>query len=384
VVGGPGTGKTSFCYRNALSDAEHHANDSSQPIPVYVPLHRLARVDLTSFEHAFLGSNSLSTLLPSVERKSRSAKIRCYLDGMDEIPSLKQRDSLLALALQGSNRPGECQVVLTARDYLYDQRLNALPRVQLSGLGKGELMALAKGWLEDDLAAVAFMDQVGKSPAISGLVRVPLLATVTILIFKRTRRIPESRSRLYSTFVSLLCGGWDLAKGIVRPTRFGVDAKQVVLSCLADHLHQSGLREFDPKLFRSVVRGALGSHISHDSDALLEEVLRDGIITRSGPELHFCHLSIQEFLTAKFRLGDPSRKGLTASLRRFLDGEDWWREVLRFYIGLSDNPQAVQKWLDSNVATSDVLRCDFLYDALAEAFPHFSVRRSSGDGKQAK
>jgi hypothetical protein len=188
---------------------------------------------------------------------------------MDEIPSLKQRDSLLALALQGSNRPGECQVVLTARDYLYDQRLNALPRVQLSGLGKGELMALAKGWLEDDLAAVAFMDQVGKSPAISGLVRVPLLATVTILIFKRTRRIPESRSRLYSTFVSLLCGGWDLAKGIVRPTRFGVDAKQVVLSCLADHLHQSGLREFDPKLFRSVVRGALGSHISHDSDALL-------------------------------------------------------------------------------------------------------------------
>jgi hypothetical protein len=174
----------------------------------------------------------------------------------------------------------------------------------------------------------------------------------------------------------LLCGGWDLAKGVIRPTRFGLNAKQVVLSCLADHLHEGGLREFDSKFFRTVVRGALGQHMSQDSGALLEEVLREGIITRSGPELHFCHLSIQEFLTAKFRLGDPNRKGLTTSLRRFLGGDDWWREVLRFYIGLSDNPQAVQKWLDSNVDTNDVSRCDFLYNALAEAFPHYSVRRS--------
>ena len=72
-------------------------------------------------------------------------------------------------------------------------------------------------------------------------------------------------------------------------------------------------------------------------------------------------------------LGDPSRPRLTAALQRYVGGEDWWREVLRFYIGLSDNPESVERWLDSN-ADGDALRCRFLYDALAEAFPQYTHR----------
>ena len=382
VVGGPGTGKTSYCRRRALADAEQFASGKSDIAPVYVALHKLARADVSTFDRAFLTAISQSALLPRVDLSSGAQRIRCYLDGLDEVPSPTQRAVLLQLALHGPGRPPHSQVVVTARDYLFDRHFETLPRVQLSGLDETGLMALANGWLDGDCrVASSFIEQVRKS-AIEGLLRVPLLATVTILVFKRTQRIPESRSRLYSTFVNLLCGGWDLAKGVIRPTRFGVSAKQVVLAGLANELHRLGVREFNSGVFRRVAKRSLGGVIAGDSDGLLEEVLRDGIVTRSGPLLHFCHQSIQEFMTAKYRLGDPNRSGLTTALRKYLRGDDWWREVLCFYIGLSDNPDGVERWLDSNVNVDDDAegraRCDFLYDALAEAFPHYVRRRSRG------
>jgi NACHT domain len=370
VVGGPGTGKTSFCRRHALADAERFASGSSHVAPVYVALHRLAQTSADSFRDTFMSPQMQSALLPDVGRlTSSSTSVRFYLDGLDEIPDTPQRTALLTLAFRGADRPQRSQVVLTTRDYLYDRNLASTPRLMLSPLSDRQLGELAAAWLDGDTSAAAdFMSQIPESSAAGGLVGVPLLATVTVLIYKRTRHIPENRARLYSAFVGLMCGGWDLAKGILRHTSFGVPTKQVVLADLANYLHFERSREFSTAMFRRAAQRSLGSAIARSSDALLNEVVRDGIITRSAHQLHFCHLSMQEFLAAKHWLGDPNREHITAALRRCTNGDTWWREVVRFYIGLSDNPSAVERWLALNGADS------FFYHALTESFPLYRRR----------
>jgi len=377
IVGGPGTGKTTFCTRNALLDAEGYASDADKRLPVYVPLHRLTRANARTFSDLLVPTAGRSALLPAgcVDWKGRA--LRVYLDGLDEVSDSALRTHVLRLARASQSEGIDCQVIVTARDYLHDPLLAWLPRISLAGLADAEVHSLALQWLDGNVTGTKdFIRQVRRVPAIRALVRVPLLATVTILVYKRTRRIPASRARLYLTFTNMLCGGWDLAKGIVRPSCFDLDSKMHVLSSLASELHSARLRSFTQTRFRNVARRVLSRLRSSDPDALLVEVLRDGLVTRTGSHLHFSHLTFQEFLTAKEMLGDPGSLQIARTLTMYLQGEDWWQEVLSFAIGLSENPERIARWLDRGLPPPGRHpRADLVHGMFEEVFPDFDRER---------
>jgi predicted NACHT family NTPase len=60
----------------------------------------------------------------------------------------------------------------------------------------------------------------------------------------------------------------------------------------------------------------------------------------------FSHLSFQEFLAAK-DLADPTGRKQASALRRYMLGDDWWKEVLIFYAGLLNDPYAAHEWMGS-------------------------------------
>jgi hypothetical protein len=62
-------------------------------------------------------------------------------------------------------------------------------------------------------------------------------------------------------------------------------------------------------------------------------------------EVRFRHLSFQEYLAAEFLHGDQSGQRAKPVLRRFYSGEDWWREVLAFYMTRTPNPASMEEWL---------------------------------------
>ncbi|MCL5104050.1 MAG: hypothetical protein M1133_08045 [Armatimonadetes bacterium] len=373
IVGGPGTGKTSFCTRNALEDAEHCADDASTSLPVYVPLHKLPASEATTFEDMFLSTAGQSALLPQESHGCNRSALRVYLDGLDEVADVSQRAHILEVARAGPSHGRTCQVILTARDYLYDPLLTWLPRITLRGLDDDEVRALASQWLDHDCEATQdFMNQLKGVPCIKRLVRVPLLATVTILVYKRTKRLPENRARLYTVFVNLLCGGWDLAKGVVRPSRFTITAKSLVLSFLASEMHRDRQRDFSAARFCNVGDRILSRRSPAEVNDLLTEVLRDGLIARTADRYHFTHLTFQEFLTAKEMLGDPQGSKMDWLLNKYYEGDDWWREVLFFSIGLSENPERVAMWLTRHIKTGTG-RGKLVRQIFAETFPDFDL-----------
>ncbi|MGI8991120.1 MAG: hypothetical protein ACR2I2_16270, partial [Bryobacteraceae bacterium] len=106
-------------------------------------------------------------------------------------------------------------------------------------------------------------------------------------------------------------------------------------------------REATDADFSTAVRDR-SSAMANDWRLILEEVLRDGLLTRVGSQYTFCHQSFQEFMTAK-DFWAPKRQRADNALSWFLSGDDWWREVLVFYIALSGQPAEMDQWIEEGV-----------------------------------
>lgn len=311
-----------------------------------------------------------------------ATRIRLYLDGLDEIASAERRQEVIQLARSGSKDHPNCQIVLTSRDYVYQERIDWAPKIYLSEFEDGEVLEFRDRWLgEESEVNRQFREQLRNMPSLYHLLRTPLLATLVCMVFRQTGRLPESKVRLYEMFVDLLSGGWDLAKGVLRGSKYGQRIKVIVLSSLAGNLHTMRRREFtDADLKKAIQSSLLGLTLA-DWETLREELIGDGIIGQSGGVMYFSHLSFQEFLAAKTFMGSPHPTRSQKALEFYLEGDDWWREVLRFYISLSSNPEVVSNWLLHQFERLisryhkgvTVPRALDLLGSIVESFPEFPI-----------
>jgi len=342
VTAPPGYGKTSFCKWNALNDLRHLAGSSTSTVPVYVPLHKLATEANGSPTEVFFGNADVRELVSGAAAQNR--RVRLYLDGLDEITTTEQQERVMRLASELHAKRQDLQVIVTGRDYVSGPWLRWLSRVGLAELDNTQVDELISKWLgSDQHDTEEFKNQLALSKELSELMSVPLLGTLIIAVYKRVQSLPENRVRLYQMFVDLMCGGWDLAKNIPRKTSFGSVAKISVLTRLAGQMHISGTKESGESDFRVAVEKSLGELVKQWKE-LLDELLEDGLLLRGGKTLSFSHLSFQEYLAACDLL-DPSGNRQLHALRCFLQGDNWWREVLSFYIESSARPDECEQWV---------------------------------------
>jgi hypothetical protein len=176
-------------------------------------------------------------------------------------------------------------------------------------------------------------------------------------------------------FVSLMAGGWDIAKNLQRGTQFGPQPKITVLQALAWKLQIGQKRDATEFEFSEAVRSQLPS-LYGQSPILMREILQDGLLVQVGTSLAFSHLSFQEYLAAK-NLLEPTGRKVTAAMSEFLRGQTWWRDVLAFYVAMSSQPREVENFIRENVKkiagrTFDpqiVPRAQYLLEELSIAYP---------------
>jgi predicted NACHT family NTPase len=222
-----------------------------------------------------------------------------------------------------------------------------VPRVHLSGFDDQQVTELVSKWLEKSNSKIEiFFQQLENSQSLKEMMTVPLLATLIVLVFKQTGKLPENKTRLYEIFVDLHNGGWDLVKSVQRPSHFSATEKMFILKRIAASIHKAKRREMLETDISNVARDTL-----RDSNwkVLRSELLRDGLIVQMGSMMGFAHHSFQEFLTAKHLLGDLDISYVAACCDEYLAGSDWWQEVLYFYIDLAGKPQETLRWIDEQL-----------------------------------
>lgn len=377
IVGPPGSGKTTYCRWHALIGAEQLQTKSTKILPAYVALSQLPIQNEYLFESVIETSVQRSALLGGVHTSmlwSGEYQIRVFLDGLDEIPNTHARRKLMESMQAGVARHKHIQVVATARDIIEGPWLSWLPRLSIKGLSQEALHELTRQWLEGDGGLLdEFEAQLDASMMMREVVTNPLLATLTMLTFRRTGSLPSGIARLYIMFTELLSGGWDLAKGVLRVSKFSRDTKLVILSQLASTVHKARKREFTKQSMRGVVRRAMGESEQFSLDVLEQELLTDGLIERSAIGYQFAHLSFQEFLTARAFVGSPKPSEAGFALREMIEGDDWWNEVIRFYVGLSGHPRALNEWINDEIEKTVPYppSVELLKRYLREAYPNY-------------
>lgn len=388
ISGPPGSGKTSFCRWHTIKTVDTFLGDSSLPLPVYVPAHRLASQKISGFEDAFLGGADFSTLWAGSGNVS-DVPIRLFLDGLDEVADRDQQRQIIESLRQGLGTYQKLTVVVTSRPYIWGTWLDWMPRLHISELRITEQEHLARNWLSDEQQVTKFFRDIEQSPALRRLMGIPLLATLILNLYRKTPRVPENKASLYRAFVDLYCGGWDMAKGLPKTRRFGTEQKLRPLAALAYRMHLDHATDCPESMFTYALSDAMPAFVPDTRD-FLAEVIEDGILVRAGSELVFAHLSFQEYLAAQYLASDPSGERQKRALRRFLQGEDWWKEVVEFYIISRDDPSAVDDWIkriaakvrekgtglvsaESGVRSDMSIRLRILAACLYETFPGFKA-----------
>ena len=189
----------------------------------------------------------------------------------------------------------------------------------------------------------------------------------------RTGRLLPTKVELYKTFVDLLCGGWDLAKGVLRDAKFGKTPKMLVLCKLAGLVHDKKTRFFKRALFQKAISLALSKALVEKDESLINELIEDGIVIKSGNGFEFAHFSFQEFLAAKDLANDIRVLRIREVLRKYIDGDNWWKEVISFYIGLHENPQETAKMIADLPGTNDASGIGKVLLMIHEQFPECGI-----------
>jgi predicted NACHT family NTPase len=381
VTAPAGHGKTSFCKWNTLNDVRRLIEKHASVSPIYVPLHRLSTTELGGFEDVFFRTSQAKELLTLAQK--RGQKVRLYLDGLDEVSTIEQQQKLMVLASEIPTKYPFVQIVVTGRDYVSGVWLRWLSRVQLSELDDRQIRAFVTNWLDgNDEQLAAFYDQLAKTPALRPLMRIPLLGTLIIAVFKRMKSLPENKLKLYEAFTELMCGEWDLAKNVRRDARFGSNTKLSVLTRLAGQLHINGQRDAQAADVRSALQQTAPALKSKWAE-LLDEILEDGLLVRASSGTYiFSHLSFQEYLAAT-ELTDPQGTRSSQALKEFLRGDDKGREVMTFYLSLIKRPDETEAWMKKTAEQvaekgAEVKeRYEFLMEQLTAAWPGWSPRKGS-------
>lgn len=384
IAGPAGSGKTSFCKWQSLTCADSMLSGKADVLPVFIPLHRFAYRVPNSPEEAFFDSQELRELLA---KPGRDTRIRMFLDGLDEVPDQIRQRQVVKLARQAAQKVPDLQIVITARDYVVGPWLDGASRLRVDGLGEAQQRELAKKWLESDEAVATFFGQLSLCEPLQHPMRTPLLATLILAVYKKQQYLPGNRTALYALFVELMCGGWDSAKRVYRASKFGIHDKKTVLQKLAGMNHLARTKDGDMAGFRAAVEASLPGFSEH-ADDLLSELYQDGLIVSTGAGLRFSHLSFQEYLAAE-SLADPEAERPKFALKQFYSGDDWWKEVLIFYITRSANPGEMEDWIVKRARqfartakASAVLkgeleeRLGVLRRALVETFPAYRSKYS--------
>jgi HEAT repeat protein/energy-coupling factor transporter ATP-binding protein EcfA2 len=353
VLGDPGSGKSTLLRFLALAFARgkawahEHLGINEDRLPILAPLSafseaRKAHPDLSLAEFLpryFIGQG-LPDFSPLFDDALCNGRGLVLLDGLDEMLTYDDRVDVAQSIADFANAYPTARIVVTSRVAGYAPEMLPADFVTytLAPFNEDAIMRFARQWsrafeaiglpahtaLPPDgeqraiLRAESLVSAVTGHPGVWRLATNPLLLTLLALIHYQGTRLPHRRVDLYRLCVEALAETWNLARSLTgRPIDIYLGERHLDEAFVARILAPIAYWMHETKPAGLVERGELEAHIAeqfvqcegtsteeasalaHDFLALVREQM--GLLVERAPNtFSFLHLSIQEYLAARF------------------------------------------------------------------------------------
>ena len=256
-------------------------------------------------------------------------------DGWDEL-SAEMRESSLAMKIIKRKTLHYCSVMVTSRSYAsYSLNVDSINRhVEVVGFSEREIMNVVCRTLEKDQAKELLKDLEIHEDVYS-LCYIPLVCSMTILVYQEYGKLPTTLTELYITFILQTIG-----RHIHNKTTHDIEPDQiesfddlppVIASSMIEMCEFAYLNlkaEDNPKVtfLSSYLKQYLRQSIKDEYLGLMTS-----ITFGSKKSFQFLHLTIQEFLAAWWIAKHEKTEDVFAE--QFVN--DHFRMCLRFVAGLT-------------------------------------------------
>jgi NACHT domain len=353
VLGDPGSGKSTWLRFLALTFAQgresvrEHLGIDEDRLPILVPLSAFAEwrreepeLSLQHFFPRWFAAQGLAGGGPLFNDALHGGSAILLLDGLDEMLSSADRTAVsCAVSQLAVDCPG-CRVIITSRiaGYAPGSLLTEFTHLHIAPFDDDDIRRFTEQWsraFEDvgatnptplsdearrraELRAESLFQAVTTNPSVRRLGTNPLLLTLLALIHHQGTRLPHRRVDLYRLCVEALAETWNLARSLTgRPIDLRLGERRLdeefvvgILAPVAYWMHterRGGVVELEDLEAQVAVQfvareGAATDQaavLAHDFVSLAREQM--GLLVERAPEtFSFLHLTIQEYLAARF------------------------------------------------------------------------------------
>src|SRR5271157_5607021 len=379
IIGDPGSGKSTFLRRvafelcrtlrgNRPADAPPFLTKDDKRFPILIRVADLAKLlaadtsgscstymystspkppDSPDWIPYFLGKQSDEYKWGADEAFFRArldgGKCLVMVDGLDEAPERRMRERIARLFEHATGAFPKCDFLVSTRPQtnVGDSVLARFHPVRIGDLEPPEMRAffnhfaraLALGDAESKNFKEGMEAAIKSRPEIREMSGNAVMLTALSVLQHNDQRLPEYRVELYASILGWLAAAREHKEGRPPAERCLEYMRKLALS-MQDAPDGSRLVQVNKRTAAELLAREFGGSVDANEELLERETQDTGIVSSTGTDLRFWHLSFQEYLAAREIASFADKQQIERVVESGKLYRPEWREMMRLLGGV--------------------------------------------------
>ncbi|HBY81605.1 MAG TPA: histidine kinase, partial [Cyanobacteria bacterium UBA11148] len=346
VLGAPGAGKSTFLRKIGLEALKGKSGVfQHECIPVFIELKQFNNNDINIVQA--IAQEFRIVQLPLADEFTANAlhqgKLLILLDGLDEVPT-DNIDLVISQIQEFVEEYPKNRFIYSCRTAVYRRNFERFRAVAIADFDDTQIQQFIQNWFSSEIDTKAgtadkCWELLKQSTSTKELAKTPLLLTFLCLVYDDSQDFPKNRATLYSDALDILLKKWAAEKRLQNNPIYrelGIDLEKIMLSEIAYRGFEADRLFFSRQEAVRQIQDSLASNENApkhlDADDVLDAIaIQQGILVERSRDIYsFSHLTLQEYLTAKYINDHRILEKLVAEHL----ADKRWREVFLLVAGL--------------------------------------------------